>query len=716
MSSAGPRWLGGLLLLVGALAGGTSGQATAQQLRHIEPTLVAQTFVPEPGKATQIAIRMVPEPGWHGYWSNPGDSGLSVTADWVLPDGASIGSLRHPAPTVLDLAGLASYVHEGPFTLLAELRLDRTVAVGTSLPVRANLSWLACSDRLCVREHATLDLKLKAGDGAAEVADAKLFEMARKALPVAGQAKLSIARIGQAWRFSISHAERLKASSAHLFPAQDGWFSAASRQRVEPIQGGWQVTVAAQGEAPSQPFRGVITDGTHSFALAADGLPTSIRAATAGAPSPPAHSSAAAIPPAAAELLDLAKAPTVRSGDTGALCMALVGAILGGLLLNLMPCVFPILSLKALSLAKSGSSKRQARLEGVAYVLGSVTTTTALGSILVAARALGHDLGWSFQLQDPTIILLLMLLCLAIAFNLAGLFELRGPSLSGRWMSRPGGLGSFGTGALAAIIATPCSGPFMGVALGAALVLPVPAALAVFAGLGFGMAIPFVLIAFVPKIQQWLPKPGAWMETFRNILAIPMLLTAIGLAWILGRQSGVDGLSVGLLLAALTGLGLWWIGQRQTHGSATGIAFAPVAAALMIAITFTLPSPGTRAAVNSSGTEPFSETRLAQLQAAGTPVFVDFTADWCLICQVNKRVAIDRAATTAAFADAGVVTLVGDWTRGDPRITRFLESRGRNSIPYYLFVPVHGAVKELPQVLSSRVLIAEANLSRKEMQ
>lgn len=716
MSSAGPRWLRGLLLWVGALAGGIAGQATAQQLRHIEPTLVAQTVVPEPGKATRIAIRMVPEPGWHGYWSNPGDSGLSVAVDWALPDGVTVGALSHPAPTVLELAGLASYVHEGPFTLLAELRVDRTVATGTSLPVRANLSWLACSDRLCVPERATLDLTLKAGDGAAEIADAKLFEVAQKALPASGHAQLSIARIGEAWRFSINNADGVKASSAHLFPANDGWFSAASRQIIETTARGWQVTVAAQGDMPTQPFHGVFTDGTHSFALAADGLPTSIRAATAGAPSPPAHSSAATIPPVAAELLESPKAQITRSEDTGALRIALVGAILGGLLLNLMPCVFPILSLKALSLAKYGSSKRQARLEGVAYVLGSVATTTALGGILVAARALGHDIGWSFQLQDPTIILLLMLLCLAIAFNLAGLFELRGPSLSGRWMSRPGGLGSFGTGALAAIIATPCSGPFMGVALGAALVLPVPPALGVFAGLGFGMALPFLLIAFMPKIQEWLPKPGVWMETFRNILAVPMLLTAIGLAWILGRQSGVDGLSIGLLLAALTGLGLWWIGQRQTHGSPTGIALAPVAAALIIAMTITLPSPGKVAALESTGIEPFSEKRLAQLQAAGTPVFVDFTADWCLICQVNKRVAIDRAATRTAFADAGVVTLVGDWTRGDPQITRFLEARGRNSIPYYLFAPAKGAVKELPQVLSSAALIAEANLSRREIQ
>ncbi|EMD81836.1 protein-disulfide reductase DsbD family protein [Pacificimonas flava] len=388
--------------------------------------------------------------------------------------------------------------------------------------------------------------------------------------------------------------------------------------------------------------------------------------------------------------------------------MALTGAILGGLLLNLMPCVFPILSLKALSLVKSGADSRSARVEGVAYFAGSVATTTALGAMLVAARALGHDIGWSFQLQNPSIILLLMLLSLAIALNLAGLFELRGPSLSGAWLAKRGGAGAFGTGALAALIATPCSGPFMGVALGAALVLPAPAALAVFAGLGFGMALPFLLIAFVPRIQCWLPKPGAWMDTFRRILAVPMLLTAIGLAWVLGRQSGVDGLSLGLLLAALAGLGLWWVGKRQGGESRTAFAIAPVAAAVLLAVTIDLPPPAAAASEADAGTEPFSAARLAELRAEGTPVFVDLTADWCLVCQVNERVAIDRADTQAAFADGGVVTLVGDWTRGDPAITRFLESRGRNSIPYYLFAPAEEPIKELPQVLSSEILVEEA--------
>lgn len=305
-------------------------------------------------------------------------------------------------------------------------------------------------------------------------------------------------------------------------------------------------------------------------------------------------------------------------------------------------------------------------------------------------------------------ILLLMLLSIAIALNLAGLYELRGPSLSGGWLARRGTIGALGTGALAALIATPCSGPFMGVALGAALVLPPPAALAVFAGLGAGMALPFLLIAFVPGLQAVLPKPGLWMATFRRVLAVPMLLTAIGLAWVLGRQSGVDGLALGLLLAAIVGLGLWWVGRRQSGGLRASIALAPVVAALLLVIAIDLPQPAAAAENNRAGTEPFSEARLAELRASGIPVFVDFTADWCLVCQVNERVAIDRAETQTAFDEAGVTTLVGDWTRGDPAITQFLASRGRNSIPYYLFVSPRGEIRELPQVLSSDLLAEQA--------
>ncbi len=694
--------------------------AAAQGSRHIDASIHVSTETPRPGSTSRIAIRMTPESGWHGYWINPGDSGLPVEAVWRAPPGVRIGELQHPAPTLLELAGLASYVHKGAFTLLADLDVPASIPQGARLPIEVDLNWLACSDTLCVPERATLRLDLAAGDGAAGASRA-LVSAAEAALPRSGAARVTIARQKTNWTFDLTGAQGLDPSNARLFPVDAGWFDAAAPQRVTRGQGGAiQIAVPAAGSAPAGDFSGVVTDGRRSFVLG--GAPT---IATAGASEPTAEAKEvpASLPNQSESVVSIGPSADTASsvasqepGNGSALRIALIGAILGGLLLNLMPCVFPILSLKALSLVRSGVDRRAARVEGVAYFAGSVVTTTLLGAILIGARALGHDVGWSFQLQDPRIILILMLLSLAIALNLAGLFEIRGTSLAGGRLAQPGWSGAFGTGALAAIIATPCSGPFLGVALGAALVLPAPATLAVFAGLGIGMALPFLVIAFVPAAQRILPRPGKWMETFRRVLAIPMLLTAIGLAWVLGRQSGVDGLGVGLLLAGLAGVGLWWAGQRQAGGRKAGPALIPVLAPLLIVFAIQMPVPstaGTQAAptVSAGRVEPFSEARLTELRSAGTPVFVDMTADWCLICQVNKRVAIDRDDTRAAFARAGVVTLVGDWTRGDPAITRYLASRGRNSIPYYLFVSRDGEERELPQVLSSGLLVEQASTS-----
>lgn len=672
--------------------------------------MIAESDTPRPGAKTRIAIRMTPEPGWHGYWINPGDSGVPVEAKWHLPNGVRGGALEQPSPTVLELGGLASYVHEGAFTLLADLAVDRSVAPGTALPVKVDLTWLACSDSLCVPERTTLQLALSAGDGAVDRSRQSLFSAAEAALPSSGRAQGHLEAAGGRWTFIVSGAQGLNVGRTYLFPVEDGWFEASAKQHVtREADGTIRVDVAAPGPAPSPYFAGVISDGRQSFMLT--GLKPDKAVAPAPEPATAEEATAPKIPDPATDLETIGSAPQATGPSTGnapALKIALMGALLGGLLLNLMPCVFPILSLKALSLARAGVDRRAARLEGVAYFAGSVATTLLLGAILVGARALGHDIGWSFQLQNPHVILLLMLLSLAIALNLAGLFEMTGVSVANRVMGKPGWSGAFGTGALAALVATPCSGPFMGVALGAALVLPTVSALAVFAGLGIGMALPFLLLAFAPALQRLLPKPGAWMETFRRLLAIPMLLTAIGLAWVLGRQSGVDGLSLGLLIAALGALGLWWIGHRQSRGSRAGTAAIPIVAALLLAIAIDLPRPVEAPIASTGKAEPFSETRLAELQAAGQPVFVDMTADWCLVCQVNKRVAIDRSDTRAAFDQGGVVTLVGDWTSGDPAITRFLASRGRNSIPYYLFVTRSGETRELPQILTSDLLIEQA--------
>jgi thiol:disulfide interchange protein len=382
---------------------------------------------------------------------------------------------------------------------------------------------------------------------------------------------------------------------------------------------------------------------------------------------------------------------------------ALAGAILGGLLLNVMPCVFPILSLKALSLAKAGG-EAGARKEALAYTAGAVAICLALGAAVLALRAGGTSAGWAFQLQDPRVILLLLLLMTAIALNLAGLFELPSIGLGGRLASAGGVSGAFWTGALAAFVATPCTGPFMAAALGAALLLPVPAALAVFAGLGLGLAMPFLILGFVPAARRLLPRPGPWMNRLRHVLSVPMFLTAVGLAWILGRQSGVDGMAIGLAAALLLGLTLWWVGRGHGEGR-FWLRLAPAAASVAAALMF-LPVGGEAQATASPLVgERFSEARLAALREQGRPVFAYFTADWCITCKVNEKTVLQREEVSSAFQKGKVAVLVGDWTGGDPAIGRFLEAQGRSGVPLYIHYAPGKAPEILPQLLTvSRVV------------
>ena len=390
------------------------------------------------------------------------------------------------------------------------------------------------------------------------------------------------------------------------------------------------------------------------------------------------------------------------AGESPGFILALLGALLGGLILNIMPCVFPVLSLKALNLARAGESAAGARREALAYSAGVISICLALGGLLLLLRAGGTMVGWAFQLQDPRVILLLLLLVTAIALNLAGLFRLPMLTGGGGLAARGGLAGAFFTGALAAFIATPCTGPFMGVALGAALVLPWVQALALFAGLGLGLALPFLALGFIPALRRRLPKPGKWMATLQRVLSVPMFLTALGLAWILGRQTGVDGMTLGVAGALALGLGLWWVGRGGRLLAWALILAAAIGPMLLIRAT----PPGERALESPLPAEAFSEARLAQYRAAGTPVFVYFTADWCLTCKVNERGALASADVAAHFRARNIKVLVGDWTLGDAAIGRFLESQGRSGVPLYLYYPPGRPPAVLPQILTVGALTA----------
>ncbi len=665
--------LAALLLFALALPAGSAAVAAP---RHMQVSLVPETRSVPPGGGVTLAFAMRPEPGWHGYWRNPGDAGAEPRVRWRLPEGWTAGPLEYPVPDRFVALGLTNYVFERDHALLATLRVPPAQEPGVTVPVDVRIDYLVCTEALCVPETATLSIELAVGAaGPREPA----FDGYRQALPrpLGGEGRFEIA--GGRLRLAVPLPASVGLDDPYFFPVTPDAIRHSQPQYVSR-SGDWLIVETAAGARSGSlsAIEGVLKVGE------ATGLSLTARPGAVPAAGRPVAGAAAAPAP----------------GGASAILAALLAALAGGLLLNVMPCVFPILSLKALGLARAGETEAAARREAAAYAAGIVLTCLALGALLLALRAGGAAAGWAFQLQDPRVILLLLLLVTAIALNLAGLFAL--PSLAGGGgaAGSAGARGAFLTGALAAFVATPCTGPFLGFALGAALVLPAWAALAVFAGLGLGLALPFLLLGFVPALRRLLPRPGPWLERFQRLLSVPMFLTALGLAWVLGRQSGVDGMALGLAAALLLGLGLWWLGRRQ-GGGRPWLPLALIAVALAAPLPFIRTVQATPAvARNSLAAEPFSESRLARLRAEGVPVFVYFTADWCLTCKVNERAALEQAEVAASFRGRGIRVLAGDWTSGDPAIGRFLERHGRSGVPLYLYYAPGRDAEILPQILT----------------
>ncbi|MFQ3595724.1 MAG: protein-disulfide reductase DsbD domain-containing protein [Sphingomonadaceae bacterium] len=682
------------LALALGLAHGPAMAASVSQQPNTRVELLAESTAPRAGDTFTVALAMTARPGWHTYWKNPGDSGIETRATWDLPAGFAAGPFRYPVPKTFVVEGIMNHVFEGESILLADVAVPQD-ASGAFL-LKARFDWLVCDDSICVPESATLELPLQVGDGAPDARVAARFAAARAALPIPLAEPARFTAEGARIRIAVPMGATEGVTAAHFFADDETMVRAASVQQVMRTPQALVIETDLPATGAPALLSGVLRVERGN---AVTGFQIS------GAPGP--------VPPAG-EPLAPAGEPRAGPGFGAAFGLALIG----GLLLNLMPCVFPILSLKAMSLAKSGTSALAARAEGLAYTAGVVLSCVALGAVAIALARAGQGAGWAFQLQDPRVILFLLLLVLAIGLNFAGLFEVNlGSVNAGQGLAaQPGSRGAFFTGVLAAFVATPCTGPFMAGALGAALVLPTAAGLAVFAGLGLGLALPFLAVGFVPALRRLLPRPGPWMQTFRRVLAVPMLLTAVALAWVLGRQAGVNALSFGLLAALLLALGLWWIGLRQAR-------MARVAGPVVLALAATIGAPAllprlaadgaaqaaTAAAPAALKGVSFSPAALARLQADGTPTFLYFTADWCITCKVNERGALSSAKVAEAFEQAGITVMVGDWTRPDPDIARFLESRGRAGIPLYLYFGPDGSVRELPQLLTVDMLTGLAS-------
>ena len=665
-----------MAVLLQALAIALAQTAAAQPAArtHIMAELVADGPA-MPGGTLTLAIRMRPDAGWHGYWLNPGDAGLGMDLAWTLPDGARAGEPRYPVPGTLLISGLMNHVYESEYAVLVPLKLPPGTKPGSSMPIALDARWLACTDEICVPEQARLQTTVTIGPR--RIADRRFDGwQARLPAPLNADARFAIA--GNTIRVGIPLPASVALEEPHLFAATDKVVDYPGPQAFSRKGDLLIVTLKRPKLAAATPQA---IPAVLRLNRAGDGLMLTAN------PGP--------VPAGGDPVASASGAPVLP-----ALPLLILAALAGGMLLNVMPCVFPILSLKALSLARAGESPGQARAEGLAYTAGVITACLVLGVLLLALRAAGTEVGWAFQLQEPGVVAALLLLAVAITANLLGLFEFAVPGFA-----RDGSpQGAFATGLLAAFVATPCTGPFMAAAMGAALLLPWPQALALFAALGLGIALPFLAIALVPALRRRLPRPGPWMVRFRRWMALPMGLTALALAWLASRLGGTTFAVVALAATiALIGL-LFLIGRRQRSGLSASTPFWSAVALGVVAVAVLPRFVGdvTAAEPGILASRPFSEDALAEARASGKPVFAYFTADWCLTCKVNERAAIEREETRAAFEKAGVVVLRGDWTRRDPAITRYLTAQGAAGVPLYVWYPAGGgAPRQLPQVLTT---------------
>ncbi len=618
-----------------------------------------------PGESGQLALDFLPNEGWHGYWTNPGDAGQGMCIDWDLPEGWQAGEPLYPVPQTYVTQGLMNHIFEGEHAVLLPLTVPEGTAPG-AYEVSLYADWLTCSDTLCVPQRASLAATVQVGEGG--VANPRFAEWSA-AIPPLIDSTAQFELTGSALRIAIPLPASLEIGEPHVFIEQRDVVAYAEAQTFYR-DGDMLVAEIPRGGLRAEPgeLRGLLAFNDKGVGVQFEAWPGEVP--TGGT----------RIGPGALET---------------PLALLLGGAMLGGLLLNLMPCVFPILSLKALTLARAGGNERQARLEGLAYTAGVVIACLALGALLLALRAGGAQVGWAFQLQEPLVVAALLVLATLITANFMGLFEI--PSLPIRTRGEGG---AFATGLLAAVVATPCTGPFMAAALGAALLLPAPQALLLFAALGLGLALPFLLLGFVPALRRLLPRPGAWMQTFRRLLAIPMGLTAFALVWLAFRLGGTSFAFAALALAILPVVAL----TASRNGNRL-VALIAVLAALYFAASLPFRAEE-QVASSESVLEPiaYTEAALADARASGQPVFLWFTADWCLTCKVNEQVAIERQSTREAFDEAGVIAMRGDWTRRNPEITRYLEQWEAAGVPLYIWYPAGEEGEQLPQVLTPDML------------
>lgn len=670
----------------------SSGDTSAIDTSHARVELISEKEAATPGEKQWLGISFKPKEGWHVYWRNPGDSGLPPRGEFAsVPGGSNFGPIEFTTPERIPYGPLVNYAYEGDVLYPLSWEMPKDLKLGENVTVTANIKWLICKQE-CVPGKATLSLMLPVEGrekfSAAVGTHSKFFKEALASLPARAEGKLRVSVSNEKIEFLYAGLiSKADLPNVFFFPEGEYGIPARTKQTVEVTQEGVRVTVPRTDSAshPVSELRGVLKTGDRRGLLVSEVL------------SPPL----------------VVKAQTA-TGSAG-LGLMLLFAFIGGIILNLMPCILPVLSIKVLGIAAQvGERKKQIQKHGLVFTLGVMLSFWVLAAILLIVRAGGKTLGWGFQLQSPVFIATLALLFFLMALNLFGFFE-----VGGRFMGLGGGLankdgysGSFFTGVLTTVAATPCSAPFMGTALGFAMTQPAWIAVLVLSILGLGLSFPYLVFSFLPAASKLLPKPGAWMKTLKEVLAFPLLASVVWLVGVLGNQVGNEGVVSFLTVLVLVTSVIWLTSQKSERLIPRVAKWSLISVALAIsALTlsgFTVMSQHVSRQVSPLVQEPWktwSPGALETALSAKKTVLVNLTADWCVTCKLNEVAVFERPRIREALQSENVVALLGDWTNGDPGITDYMAKYGRNSVPVYLLY-VKGArePKILSQILSVKEL------------
>ena len=703
-----------LAFLVFALSA-TNLFAAPVKTPHVEAEIISRHNAVQPGQPIEAALRLKIIDHWHTYWRNPGDSGLPTKLTWSLPVGITASPIEWPYPKRLPLGPLMNFGYDGEVLHLVTLQTSTGLKTGQNVTLNAKAEWLVCSD-VCIPESADLSISLPVVNSTplSDVRWTQAFTTARAALPMTASGwttKATIDRNNATLVLTPPPGEAVVSAEYFFYPLREEIIANAGKQTSKSGADGLRLTIPL-----AEPINSALTT-LEGVLVSNQGWGRAHPGKALAVSAPVTYAQTSSTLPGVKDSTSAEAKNSPQNPNELGLAIALLFAFIGGLILNLMPCVFPVLGIKVMTFVQHAhGEQKRLKQQGLAFLGGVVVSFWVLAALLAALRAAGELIGWGFQLQSPVFVTSLAILFLLMALNLSGVFEfgMRLQSAVGSLQTennRGNAMDAFLSGVLATIIATPCTAPFMGAALGYTLTQPAFISFLVFTAVALGMATPVLALSMFPGWLRYLPKPGIWMDTFKQFMAFPLFATVAWLSWVLGSQQGNDGMGMLLVGMVIIAFGAWLYGRWQLENPVRALIAA--VSLLLIGAAIAWPTAAPVAAARGNGMTnsadswvPFSKEKVAELRAQGRAVFIDFTATWCITCQVNKRVALNQQEVLRRFEELQIVRMKADWTVKDPAITEALAAFGRNGVPLYVFYPVGAEAQILPEVLTPSIVLS----------